>query len=305
MKLIFLGTSAGRPTLVRNVTSAALIFPELGNECWLFDAGEGTQQQMLRARLKLGKVTRIFITHMHGDHLYGLPGILSSRTYYERAGKLKLYGPPGLRDYMEAVLRLSESHLNYELEIVEIGSEHETYEDGGFSIEAGELAHRVRSFGYRIQERPRPGPLNLTYLKNLGVPPGPAYGLLKRGEDIALPDGTVVRASDATSPDRDGRVVTILGDTVQCERAALLAREADLLVHEATFGIGLEEKAALYGHSTFLQAAETAALANARRLVVTHISARYDDEQVEALLEQVRPVFASIEAARDFMEIEL
>lgn len=303
MKLLFLGTSAGRPTAARNVTSAALIFPEEHNRFWLIDAGEGTQQQLLRARLKLGKLTRILITHMHGDHLYGLPGILSSRTYYEGAGKLELYGPPGLRGYVESVLQYSGAHLNYELDIREIEADGQAFDDGRHRIEAGELIHRIRCFGYRIQERPRPGPLNLAYLAQLGVPPGPMYGMLKRGEDIALLDGTVVWSRDAVGPAADGRIVTILGDTVRCERAVQLAKDADLLVHEATFGIGLEEKAALYGHSTFLQAAETAALAGARRLVVSHISARYSDEDVAALIAHSQAVFPHIEAASDFKEI--
>ncbi|MFC3800649.1 ribonuclease Z [Cohnella sp. GCM10012308] len=303
MKLIFLGTSAGRPTAHRNVTSIALVFPEDQNRFWLFDAGEGTQHQLLKSKLKLGKLNRIFITHMHGDHLYGLPGILSSRTYFEGADKLELYGPPGLRAYVENVLLYSEAHLNYELGIHELGGDGEAFDDGRFRIEAGELVHRVRSFGYRIEEHPRSGQLDLAYLASRGVPPGPQYGKLKRGEDIVLPDGSVIRAAEAVGPHVNGRVVTILGDTVKCERAAHLAEKADLLVHEGTFGIGLEEKAALYGHSTFLQAAETASLAGAKRLIVSHISARYADEDVEALIGQAGAIFPNIEAAYDFKEV--
>ncbi|CAI6032687.1 ribonuclease Z [Cohnella sp. JJ-181] len=303
MKLLFLGTSAGRPTAVRNVTSIALVFPEDQNRFWLFDAGEGTQQQLLRSRLKLGRLSRIFITHMHGDHLYGLPGILSSRTYFEGASKLELYGPPGIRAYVDSVLHYSGAHLNYELEVHEIQEDGRVLDDGKFKIEAGELIHRVRSFGYRIEEHPRPGPLNLAYLAERGAAPGPMYGKLKRGEDIVLPDGTVIRAADAVGPRADGRILAIMGDTVQCDKAAELAKDADLLVHEATFGIGLEEKAALYGHSTFLQAAETAARAHAKRLVVSHISARYGDEEVASLIEQVRSVFPDTEAAFDFKEV--
>ncbi|SFB44564.1 ribonuclease Z [Cohnella sp. OV330] len=303
MKLLFLGTSAGRPTAHRNVTSIALVFPEDQNRFWLFDAGEGTQHQLLKSKLKLGKLNRIFITHMHGDHVYGLPGILSSRTYYEGAGKLEIYGPPGLRAYVDSVLQYSEAHLNYELEIHELEGDGEAFDDGRFRIETGELAHRVRSFGYRIEEHPRSGQLDLAYLASRGAAPGPLYGKLKRGEDIVLPDGSVIRAADAVGPCSKGRIVTILGDTVKCDRAARLAKDADLLVHEATFGIGLEEKAALYGHSTFLQAAETAAAAGAKRLVVSHISARYADEDVEALIGHAGAVFPNIEAAYDFKEV--
>jgi len=305
MKLLFLGTSAGRPTLARNVTSIALVFTEDQNRFWLFDAGEGTQHQLLRSKLKLGKLNRIFFTHMHGDHLYGLPGILSSRTYYEGAGKLELYGPPGLRAYVEGALLYSGAHLNYELEINEIEADGTVLEDSRFKIVAAELKHRIQSFGYRIEEQPRPGPLNLAYLAQMGLPPGPMYGKLKRGEDIALADGTVIRAKDAVGPRGIGRIVTILGDTIQCDTAVRLGEQADVLVHEATFGTGMEEKAAAYGHSTFRQAAETAAAAQAKRLVVSHISARYGDEDVQALIDEIKGVFPNAEAAFDFLEVSI
>jgi ribonuclease Z len=302
LKLIFLGTGAGRPTLARNVSSIALVFTEHHNRFWLFDAGEGTQQRLLQTGLKLNKLERIFVTHMHGDHVYGLPGLLGSRTYYEGAGKLRLYGPPGLRGYIEGALRYSEAHLNYEVDIAEIEGGPVDIEDAGYTVEAAELNHRVRSFGYRVAESHRPGRLDLAALARLGVPPGPLYGKLRRGEDVTLPGGQTVRSADVVGPPRKGRVVTILGDTSPCESSVRLAKDADLLVHEATFGIGMEEKAAAYGHSTIAQAAATAAEAGARKLIVTHISSRYNDEEVERLVAEVRSVFPNTEAASDLLE---
>ncbi|MBB6669532.1 ribonuclease Z [Cohnella nanjingensis] len=305
MKLIFLGTSAGRPTVARNVTAIALIFPEHQHRFWLFDAGEGTQHQLLRAKMKLNKLERIFITHLHGDHLYGLPGLLSSRTYFEGAGKLHVYGPPGLRAYLECVMLQSGAHLNYELEITEIEAGPIATGDEDFAVEADELVHRIRSFGYRIVERQRSGPLQLDLLAQRGIRPGPLYGRLKRGEDVVLENGETLRASEVVGPPAPGRIVAILGDTSPCEAAVRLAKDADLLVHEATFGTGMEEKAADYGHSTILQAAQAASLAKAKRLAVTHISARYDEQALAQQISEVRDVFPNIEAAFDFLELIL
>lgn len=305
MKLIFLGTSAGRPTAERNVTSVALRFPEAQNRFWLFDAGEGTQHRLLGTKLKLSKLDRIFITHMHGDHLYGLPGILTSRTFHDGAGKLRVYGPKGLGDYLGTVLRLSEAHLNYELEVSEIEPGDTLNLDDRYSVETAELEHRIPCIGYRIMERPRSGALDLAALARLGVPPGPVYGKLKRGEDVALDDGRVILSSDVVGPPADGRIVTILGDTCPCDNAVKLARNADVLVHEATFGAGMEEKALHYGHSTITQAVDIAKRAKAKRLVVTHISARYGEENVAAMVAEARKVFPELEAARDYLEVEV
>ncbi|NBD23482.1 ribonuclease Z [Paenibacillus glycinis] len=302
MQLTFLGTSAGRPTRTRNVTSIALSLPEPQCGFWLFDVGEGTQHRMLGSRFKLNKLERIFVTHLHGDHIYGLPGLLSSRGYFEGAGPLTIYGPSGLRRYLAGIFELTGVHLGYELNVVEI-AEGEVVADDRYVVEAAELQHRLPCFGYRITERPQPGPLNLKRLGELGVPAGPLYGKLKRGEDITLECGRSIAASDVAGTPQPGRVVTILGDTRPCDNAVRLAMNADLLVHEATFAGGLEEKAAAYGHSTFTQAAEIARDAGAKRLVVTHFSSRYDDEAVAELANGVKDIFAEIEPAVEMTDI--
>ncbi|MBM7563367.1 ribonuclease Z [Paenibacillus sacheonensis] len=304
MHLTFLGTSAGRPTRTRNVTSIALSLPEPQCAFWLFDAGEGTQHRMLGTKLKLNKLERIFITHMHGDHINGLPGLLSSRSYFEGAGPLAIYGPTGLSSYLNGIFELTGVHLNYELNVIEI-SAGEVVADDRYIVEAAELQHRMPCFGYRITERPQFGQLNLRRLAELNVPPGPWYGRLKRGEDVALQDGRTIRASDVVGDMQPGRVVTILGDTRPCGNAVLLAKQADLLVHEATFAGGLEEKAASYGHSTFAQAAETARDAGAKRMIVTHFSSRYDDEQVAELANGVKEIFAGIEPAVEMIDFHV
>ncbi|THF79520.1 ribonuclease Z [Cohnella fermenti] len=306
MKLILLGTGAGRPTLERNVTSIALQFPERRNRFWLFDAGEGTQHQLLgRKELKLSKLEAVFITHLHGDHLYGLPGLLTSRSFIEGAGKLTVYGPAGISAYLEGIFAASEVRLDYELEIVELEDERTELDAGFCRIVAMELDHRIRCLGYRIVESPRCGALDTEKLARLGLPPGPEYGLLKRGESVTLADGTTVRPGDVLADPTPGATVTILGDTAPCGNAFELGREADLLVHEATFAAGLEEKAAAYGHSTIAQACGIALKSEAKRLVVTHFSARYAKEDVRRMVEEARSIFPEVYAAHDGAEFDV
>ncbi|WP_276354827.1 ribonuclease Z [Cohnella caldifontis] len=296
MELWFLGTGAGRPTPDRNVTSVALRLSQGGDAFWLFDCGEGTQHRLLRTPLKLTRLKKLFVTHLHGDHVFGLPGLLSSRSSLGGTEPLELYGPPGLRELLETSLRVTGAHLDYPLAIEEIG-EGFVCEDEGFTVEAAKLDHRIDCFGYRVAERPRAGVLRAAWLKEQGVPPGPLYGRLKAGEDVELPDGRVIRSAVAVGPPLAGRVVAVLGDTRPTGGAFRLARGADVLVHEATFAHGLAEKAWAYGHSTALQAAEVAREAGARRLLITHFSARYKPEDLAELEREARTVFGGTEAA--------
>lgn len=304
MHLTFFGTSAGRPTKARNVTSSALMLPEPLHAFWLFDAGEGTQHRMLGTKYKLNRLEKIFITHLHGDHLYGLPGLLSSRSYFEGAVPLEIYGPPGLQAYLNAVFQVSGTHLEYELAVKEI-EPGVIVDNDRFKVTAGPLEHRIPCFGYRIEEKDSPGALDLAALAELGLKPGPDYGRLKRGLDVQLPDGTSIRSADVVGPPQKGRIVTILGDTRPCEEAVNLAQDADLVVHEATFAAGMEEKAAAYGHSTVLQAATIASRAGAKKLVLTHFSSRLDAEALLELVEAAKGIVPDSLAAEDYMEIHI
>ncbi|WP_127533658.1 ribonuclease Z [Paenibacillus kobensis] len=298
MELTFLGTGAGRPSRQRNVTSIALRLPSPLNSVWLFDAGEGTQHKLLDTPIKLNRIDRIFISHMHGDHTFGLAGLLSTRAYDGGVDPVTLYGPPGLREMIECLFELSSTRITYEIRYVEV-EEGIIYDDGQFSVEAAALEHRVPCFGYRIVERDRSGRLDTAKLKEAGVPAGPLYGKLKAGEDIVLDDGRTVCSADVTGPCIPGRIITILGDTKPCSGALKLARDADLLVHEATFEAGLEEKAEAYGHSTTIQAAEIAREAGAHKLVMTHFSSRYDLDEAVRLEEEARTRFPASYAAQD------
>lgn len=300
MELYFLGTNAGVPTLQRNVTSLALRLFEERGVFWMFDCGEGTQHQVLRSPLRLGKLEKLFITHLHGDHLYGLPGLLSSRGYQGGTSPLTVYGPPGIRTFIEMALTVSQCRIPYALEITE-HTGGMLFEDEGFRVEAALLEHRIDSYGYRVIEKDRPGSLNTELLMSHGLKPGPVYGRLKRGEDVTAPDGVLIRAADALSEPKKGRVVTILGDTRPCSNTVMLSQDADLVVHEATFAHELAPMAREYHHSTTVQAAETAVSANARSLLLTHFSSRYSTpEDLQPLLEEARSVFPNTMLAEEF-----
>jgi ribonuclease Z len=278
------------------VTSAALRLGTGKDAFWLFDCGEGTQHRLLRTPFKLNRLGKLLVTHLHGDHVFGIPGLLSSRSSLGAAGPLEVYGPPGVRELVETALRVTGAHLDYPLVIEEIG-EGVVFENDSLLVEAARLNHRIDCFGYRVEERPRPGALNAAWLAGQGVPPGPAYGRLKAGEDVKLPDGRVIRSEDAVGPPLRGRVVAVMGDTRPCENAVRLARGADVLVHEATFAHALAEKAMAYGHSTTVQAAGIARDAGAGRLLITHFSSRYKPEEVAELEREARAVFPHAEAA--------
>ncbi|MCM3126679.1 ribonuclease Z [Paenibacillus provencensis] len=291
MELYFLGTNAGVPSLQRNVTAVALRMLEERRSIWLFDCGEGTQHQFLKSPLKLSKLEKIFITHLHGDHLFGLPGLLSSRAYQGGTTPLTLYGPPGIRKYVETSLELSQSRINYELSIIE----HEggiIFEDDTFIVESALLEHRIDSYGYRVMEKDRPGSLDPNKLAVHGLKPGPLFGKLKRGESVDLGDGLVLHAHDFLGAPKRGKIVTILGDTRPNAHVVPLSAGADVIVHEATFLHDLASTAHEYYHSTSRQAAEAAKAAGAQKLIITHFSSRYkDEEQLQPLLSEARELF--------------
>nr|WP_295974189.1 ribonuclease Z [uncultured Bacillus sp.] len=299
MEVFFLGTGAGIPSKARNVTAIALKLLEERRSIWLFDCGEATQHQILHTSLKPGKIEKIFITHLHGDHIYGLPGLLASRSFQGGELPLTIYGPVGIKAFVETSLRVSGTYLKYQLDIEEI-SEGILFEDEQFIVEAGLLEHGIQSFGFRIIEKDRPGTLLVEKLNELGIKPGPQYKKIKAGEPVILEDGTLLKADRFLGPLQKGRVVTILGDTRKCESIKRLAAEADLLVHEATFAKEDGELAYSYFHSTTGEAAETAKEAGAKRLCLTHISSRYDRDAAKELLLEARSIFPETEIAEDF-----
>jgi ribonuclease Z len=304
LDIFFLGTGAGIPAKLRNVTSIALKLLEERGSIWLFDAGEATQHQILHTSIKPRRIEKIFITHLHGDHIYGLPGLLASRSFQGGESEVTVYGPKGLKEYITISLSVSQTYLKYPLKIVEI-EEGVIFEDEQFIVEARLLDHGIPSYGYRIVEKNRPGTLLADKLVEAGVQPGPIFRKIKGGETVTLEDGTVIVPSDFLGPTQKGRIITILGDTRYCENAISLARDSDLLIHEATFSKGEEELAFDYFHSTTHQAAEVANLAGSKQLCLTHISSRYDRQAWQELVTEAREVFANTDIAEDFKEINI
>lgn len=304
MELIFLGTNAGVPTQTRNVSSLALDLHGIRPAFWLFDCGEGTQHQILRTPVKPGKLEKIFITHLHGDHIFGLPGLLCSRAMGGIDTPLTLYGPCGLKAFVEQALTLSGSYLTYPLNIIELdvkeGESARVCEDERLQVTACVLSHTLYCLGYRIEERPKPGPLNVAKLAAEGVKPGVWFQHLRRGETVTLDDGRVLNGWDYVGPATPGKSLAIFGDTRPTPAARLLAAGVDVMVHEATLEGAMAERAGERGHSTTLQAAAAARDAGAKRLIITHFSARYRQADLARLRQECQTVFAATEVASDF-----
>ncbi|EAD5760753.1 ribonuclease Z [Listeria monocytogenes] len=298
MELVFLGTGAGVPSRGRNVTSIALSMLNERNAIWLFDCGEATQHQIMRSQIKLSKLEKIFITHLHGDHIFGLPGLLSSRSFQGGESDLTIYGPVGITEYVETSLRLSGTRLTYKIIFNEI-EPGLIFEDKMFSITVDELNHGLRSFGYRIVEKDKPGALNADKLIDDGVEPGPIFQKIKKGETVKLADGSVINGKDYIDEPQKGKIISIFGDTKATASELELALNADVLVHEATFEGDKEKLAGEYMHSTTLQAASLAKKANVKKLILTHISSRYDRDASKELLIEAQSVFENTEIAYD------
>lgn len=303
MQLLFLGTGAGMPSKQRNTSALALKLLEERGAVWLFDCGEATQHQILHTTLKPRKIEKIFITHLHGDHIYGLPGLLGSRSFQGGDEPVEIYGPPGIKEFVETILRISRTHLNYTISFIE-ELEGIIFEDELMKVTTAKLDHVIPSYGFRIEQKPLPPKLLIDRAREFGVPKGPLLAKLKSGEDISLEDGTTIRSEDVTEPGQQGFIVTILGDTRFCRSSVDLGQNADILVHEGTFDTKTEKLAGEYGHSTIKEAAETAKQANASTLIVNHMSSRFLPIDEKQLVKEMRDVHEQSYIAHDFDEFE-
>lgn len=302
MQITFLGTSSGVPTRSRNVSSIALRLAQRA-EIWLFDCGEGTQHQLLRSELKSSQIRRIFITHMHGDHIFGLMGLLATCGLAGNTERIDIYGPSGLDDYLQACRRYSQTHFSYPIQVhtVQPGM---VFSDQDYSVVCAPLKHRVPAFGYRIQECDRPGRFDPLKAANLGIPSGPVYGRLKRGEKITLPDGRTFTGQEFCGPAEIGRKISYCTDTIYCQEAVELSMDADVVIHESTFAHQEAELAYQRLHSTSTMAAQVAQAAGARKLFLTHFSPRYapnSSTALQDLLLEASAIFPCTELARDFL----
>lgn len=269
------------------------------DEVWLFDCGEATQHQILHSTIKPRKIAKIFITHSHGDHIFGLPGLLSSRSFQEGTKPVEIYGPTGLKEFIEMSLQVSQTHLQYDVVFRPIEQEM-IFEDDQLSIQCINLKHGVPSHGFIIEEKESIGHLLPDKLKALGVKPGPIYQDIKNNEVITLSDGTVVYRDDVTGPPIPGRKVAILGDTHATEDIIPYIRQADVFVHEGTFIEDDNDLAKKYFHSTSVEAAQIAQKAEVKQLILNHISSRYQSNDLDEELLNLKDIFPNVMYAQDF-----
>ncbi|MGT2924308.1 ribonuclease Z [Streptococcus caviae] len=309
MEIQFLGTGAGQPAKARNVSSLVLKLLDEINEIWMFDCGEGTQRQILETTIKPRKIRKIFITHLHGDHVFGLPGFLSSRAFQanEEQTDIDIYGPVGIKGLVMGSLRASGAHLPYRIYFHEFNEKHlgKILETDKFTVYAEKLDHTIFCVGYRVVQKDLEGTLDAEKLTAAGVPFGPLLGKIKNGQDIVLEDGRKIIAKDYISAPKKGKVVTILGDTRKTDASIRLGLGADVLVHESTYGKGDEKLARRHGHSTNMEAAKVAKAASAKKLLLNHISARFLSRDISKMRSDAQEIFEDVHVVRDLEEVKL
>jgi ribonuclease Z len=297
LDIVFLGTSGSAPTANRAPTA---LLVRRGGERLLFDCAEGTQRQLMRSVVGLPDLEEIFITHFHADHYLGLPGMLKTFALRQRDVPLTVYGPPGLRELFGGLKRVF-GKLSYPVELEEVRPG-EALERDGYRILVFPVHHGVSAVGYALVEDVRPGRFDVETADALGIPNGPERGALQRGDSVTLSDGRVLTPDAVLGAARPGRRIVIPGDTAPTETVRVLAEDADVLVHEATFAEEERDRAADTLHSTALQAAEVARDAGVRLLALTHFSPRYFGPE---LVREAREVFPATVAPRDFDVIEV
>jgi len=299
LQIIFLGTAASIPTPTRALSAVAV---KRKGELLLFDCGEGTQRQMVQAKIGFNRKTRIFITHMHGDHVLGLPGILQTMSLLGRERPVHVYGPKGTAAFIGAMIETVQFSVGFPVEVQEV-EEGVICREKEYEVHSAWAEHSVQSLAYALIEKPRPGRFHTERATSLGVPKGPSWSKLQRGENVELSDGRVIRPEDVLGPSRPGRKIVYGGDTRPSDNIAELAKGADVLIHEATFAENLAERAEEDLHSTPGEAALIAKKAHVKLLVLTHISSRYGDASV--LLEEAKKNFPKVMVAEDFMRIDV
>ncbi len=306
MRLIFLGTAAGKPSLKRNVTSLALEWSS-HKKIWLFDCGEGTTLQLLKAHLAVTHIERIFITHLHGDHIFGLLGLLAARSMHNAHTPLIIHTTTELQAWLEQGLKLSDSHLSFPLTIQPLAA-YQTIETPEASVEVHALTHRLPCFGFRLTEKTYEQlSLNREKMLQNNVPMGPWLKQLKAGKAIQLTDGRWLSPEDyVESAIPTPRVIAIFGDNSPTEQNIALAKNADLIVHEATYQTEHIDRARKYYHATSEEAALVAKTAQVKRLILTHISERYyTSAACDALLAEAQAIFPNTQLAKDLLSVKI
>ncbi len=300
LKITFLGTAGSIPTPER---SPSAILVNTQHEMVMLDCGEGTQRQMMRVKSGMGKLSSIFITHFHADHILGLPGLIQTLSFFGRTEPLHVYGPKGMHRFQQMFTLMGFYRPKLEVHTHELAHGDEVRLKG-YTMRAFRTQHSIPSIGYALEEDERRGRFDRYRAEHvLGIPPGPLYSRLHRGEPIEW-GGRTIHPSEVVGAPRKGRKIVYTGDTRPCDGVYEAATDADVLIHDATFGSQHAELAREVMHSTAREAAEVAKRVNARRLILTHISARYS-KSAQPLLDEAREVFANSDVAFDFFELDV
>ncbi|MEJ2238229.1 MAG: ribonuclease Z [Gemmatimonadales bacterium] len=299
LSLTFLGTSAARPTVERSVTSFVV---SRDGETLMFDCGEGTQRQMMRYGVSFS-LAEIFFTHFHADHYLGVIGLVRTLALQGRTEPMCFYGPRGAKRVLSAAMNLGVERTTFPVEIREVRPG-EVLRRKEYDLEVLRVDHGGGAVGYALREHERLGRFDPGRARELGIPEGPLWGRIHRGEPIESSDGRVIRPEELVGPARPGRLVVLSGDTRPCESVVTAAEGADLLVHDATFGNDEKDRALETQHSTASEAAQVALAAQVKKLILTHFSARYSTSAT-LLEEEAKAVFRDVIVAKDGLEIDI
>ncbi|WP_406671322.1 ribonuclease Z [Methanolobus sp. ZRKC4] len=299
LRVIFLGTAGSLPTTNRN-TSATMV--NIEGELMLFDCGEGTQQQMMRAKTGMKALSSIFISHFHADHILGIPGLIQTMSFHGRTEPLRIYGPHWVHEFVRILSALGYYKLRFDIEGIDLNSGDVIKRDD-YSILAIKTEHSIPSIGYALIENERTGKFNRQKAIDLGVPAGPLFSKLHKGESVEI-DGKMIHSKDVVGESRPGRKIVYSGDTRPCKGIMEASKDADLLIHDGTLAKDQQDWAIESMHTTAEEAAQLAKEANVRNLILTHISSRYSDD-VTPLLEEAKAVFENVSVAEDMMEVEV
>ncbi len=297
MQIIFLGTSGTIPTRFRNLPAVIL---RRNGRIFLFDSGEGTQIQFIKASLSMHKISDIFISHLHGDHIGGLPGILQSLSLLKREKPLRIFGPGELKIYLSAIYNIMNFELTFPVDVIEVNSGI-ILNERDFYVKCVPAEHKIDTIAYGFFEKVRPGKFNPEKAEQLGIPKF-LWKKLQAREVINI-NNNIIEPKDVLGPDRPGRKIVYAVDTRPCENVLNLSENVDLLIHDGMFTNILQEKAIEGGHSTALEAAELAKKAGVKQLILTHISSRYPN--TDELLEDAKKIFPKVKIAHDLLTIDL
>lgn len=300
MKVVFLGTGGTIPTERRKHPTLAI---RRGGEVFLFDCGEGAQTQIFKARLGIAPIRAILVSHLHGDHVLGIPGLLMTMTQSNRSQPLLVIGPAGVTKWIRNIYEDLTFHSSFHISVREV-EPGPVLVSSQYQIHAFSLEHSIPTLGYRFQEAERPGRFQVEEALRLGVPRGPLWGQLQSGYTVRLEGGKQVHSQQVLGPPRPGLKIVYAVDSRPCKETVQAAFEADILIHDGMFLSEDLDKAQARGHSTVAEAAQVALSAKARRLVLTHISPRYRGEE-NRFLKQACKIFSQTIVAEDLMEIEI